>query len=372
LFSKNTAKHLFWKQLGIATTVGILVSAPWHIYMTVLHGNGDPLFFLSASAFWERSISGIEGNVKPLEVFYYVNQLFVLFPAGVIWFVSGLWSDIRERKKRWLLLAIWFAVFFVIFSLMRTKLAVYLLPMLVPASLIAARGLWKATTGEISRKAFALLFGSSLLSLLWASSQSWRNEVKNLLLLRIDSETLLSLLPFVILAVALVATSYIISKWEEWAVAIKGWIIQLLIVPSVLLSAYHVFFIDSTKYNDGGKQLAAYIQQQRIDRFVVAGYERNPQLSYYLDGADIGWRDDITFKRLLPPNDSTTFETWLLHETLNEPPTVLLVLEKDKFIRYQTINPMRIIPPDYELVLSTRRYACFQKIKNNYLADNEK
>ncbi|MGH2566708.1 MAG: hypothetical protein ACRDGA_00090, partial [Bacteroidota bacterium] len=93
----------------------------------------------------------------------------------------------------------------------------------------------------------------------------------------------------------------------------------------------------------------------------VAGYERNPQITFYLRGIDIGWREDVQFRRIIPPKEKSHFRSWLLSETTQEPASTLLVLEMDKFIRYETIDPMDIVPPDYELVLMTRRYACFQR-----------
>jgi hypothetical protein len=44
------------------------------------------------------------------------------------------------------------------------------------------------------------------------------------------------------------------------------------------------------------------------------------------------------------------------------------VIEKDKFIRYELIQPLEIVPPDYELVFESRRYACFQRTQPTHMA----
>ncbi|MBI3585524.1 MAG: glycosyltransferase family 39 protein, partial [Ignavibacteriales bacterium] len=124
--AKPTNKSVHWKIFGAMLLGMILTASPWHIYMTIIHGNGNPLFFITSSALFERTLSGVEGNVKPLEVFYFFNQLFVLFPIGVMWFGCGVYKTLRNRESNWLLLGIWFFVFFIVFSVMRTKLAVYL------------------------------------------------------------------------------------------------------------------------------------------------------------------------------------------------------------------------------------------------------
>jgi hypothetical protein len=128
-----------------------------------------------------------------------------------------------------------------------------------------------------------------------------------------------------------------------------------------LWSAYQIFVVDVNQWNDGGKALAEFVRMGGYDRIVVAGYERNPQLTFYLRGIDIGWTAEMQFRRIIPPKDRQQFRSWLFEETSIEPPTTLLVLEKDKLIRYQTVDPLEIVPPDYELVFESRRYACFRR-----------
>ncbi|HEY4612364.1 MAG TPA: glycosyltransferase family 39 protein, partial [Bacteroidota bacterium] len=271
--TREEMKTRLWKNFGIIVFAASIVAAPWYIYMTIAHGNGNALFFLNASALWERTVSGIEGNVKPLETFYFVNQLFVVFPAAVLWFAYGLWNSIRSREEPWLFVAVWLLVFFVVFSIMRTKLAVYLLPMFVPASLFAAKELGNAIAGKISTKATTALVGGTLLTILWSSSQEWRNAVKDVLLLRFESETLLTLLPFFALALGALIITFVLFRFA-WTDIVRRALPYFIIIPSFLWSLYHVFYLETFQYNDGGKALADFVSQQGVERLVVAGYER--------------------------------------------------------------------------------------------------
>lgn len=367
LFSHSDTRPKQWKNLGLLVLVATVVALPWHLFMTFTHGDGNPLFFLKASALWDRAVSGIEGNIKPLEGFYFINQMFVLFPVGVFWFGYGLWKILRAREQPWLFLAVWFTVFFLVFSIMRTKLAVYLLPMLVPAALIAAREIWNAALGQLSARTAASLLTASGMAVLWASNQNWRTQLKELLHSLISIKVphtalLVSLVPFFLTAIAIlvIAVGLFRSGWIE---RLRRPLILIVTLPLFGWSLYNVAYRDSVEYNDGGKAFAEFVRQQGYDRLLVAGYERNPQLTFYLRGVDIGWRDDIQFRRIIPPKNREEFRSWLMKETANEPAATLLVLEKDKFIRYESINPFEIVPPDYEVVFESRRYACFQKVK---------
>lgn len=371
-FAKPLNKSTSWKIFGAMLLGIILTAAPWHIYMTIAHGNGNPLFFPNSSALFERTLSGVEGNVQPLEVFYFFNQLFVLFPIGVIWFGYGIYKTLRNRETHWLLLGSWFLVFFVVFSVMRTKLAVYLLPMLVPASLIAARELQNALEEKFSRKTLVVLIGGTMISILWASSQLWRNVIKamllNLVRLKIPSTTeFIFLSPFVLTLALSLVVLYLAYKNNRLNTIAKP-LPVILLLPSFLLCCYNIFVLDKTQYKDGATELASYIEESEPSRIIVAGHARNPQITFYLEGVDIGWRDDIEMKRIFPPTDRTQFKTWLANELAGEPEETLVILEKDKFIRYEIIHPEEIIPADYKLVFDSRRYTAFQRVKPVQLA----
>jgi 4-amino-4-deoxy-L-arabinose transferase-like glycosyltransferase len=365
LLGPSERKERSWKMLGLSLVTAIVVALPWHLYMTIMHGKGDPLFFLRASALFERSLYGIEGNVKPLEVLYFFNQLFVLFPAGVAWFGHGLFTAVREKKPGWYMMALWFAVFFLVFSLMRTKLAVYLLPMLVPASLIAAREISKVVRGTYSRGGVSIFLAATGLSVLWALSQAWRNATKSVITaaLRLHLPPLSDATGFLVLlllASCILVLSYLAVK-RSWVDQVRGAIPYLLFVPSFIVCFYQITRYDRFQYKDGAAELAEFIAKKQPSEIVVAGYERNPQLTYYLEGADIGWREDLPVKRIVPPKDRSQFRSWLTEQLSGAPDDIIVVIEKDKFIRYEWVTSAELVPPDYDVVFESRRYAAFER-----------
>lgn len=354
-----------WMRLGFLVLGTILVAAPWHIFMTVQHGDGDPFFFLHASALVERSVSGIEGNVKPLEVFYFFNQLLVLFPLGVLFFAYGLLKTLRSRQTDWWLVALFFLLFFIVFSLIRTKLAVYLLPMLVPASLLAAQQILETLRGQVSGKTFSFLLAGTAFSIVWASSQVWRNGIKSVLgsIVHISFPLAADLILVAPLLGAFLVISLIIllDLRRPFLDPVRRFLIPVLFVPSFLICSHDVFVLDGVRFKDGATELAEFIDESDLSGIVVAGYERNPQLTYYLEGIDIDWRDDLTFRRIIPPGDRAQFRSWLTDEVVGETEDVLLIVEKDKFIRYEWVTAEEVGPTDWSLVLDSRRYAAFQK-----------
>jgi flagellar biosynthesis protein FliQ len=373
-FTQRDEEKLSWRPFLLSLLVALLVAMPWHVYITIVRGFGNPLFLLDASAVLERSLHGVEGNVKPLETLYFVNQLLVLFPLGILWFVFGLFKVFKERDRSWMFLALWFTVFFVVFSLMRTKLSVYALPMLVPASLIAAREVLRFASGSYSNRLTSLFIGGTGVSLLWASNQEWRNLVKaipgSLLAARLpDAPTLLQILPFIVFLCCIFFLTFRLYRSDRIPL-IRTALPTLLLLPSFLMTFYQVVGYDQYQYDDGARGLARIVAEHQPSAIVVAGFDRNPQLTFYLDGADIGWREDIEIRRITPPTLRSEFRSWLTEQVSGLPGDALVVVEKDKFIRYEWVTAEEVTPLDYSLVYDSRRYAVFQRIQATHLALN--
>lgn len=365
-------KTISWRLIFVSLAAMAVIAIPWHVYMTIVRGFGNPLFLLDASAVLERSLYGVEGNVKSLEWFYFVNQLVVLFPVGVFWFGLGIYEILKNHDRRWIFPALWFIVFLVVFSIMRTKLAVYVLPMLLPASLISAKMILEFTRDNRSARTAALLFGSTGLAFLWSSSQTWRNETKIILsdVFRAQlptSSILVSIAPFVALFVLVVFLIYLIYK-NELMRYIRPILPLVLVAPSFLMSFYNIIGYDQHQYKDGASELAAFIAQKQPAGIVVVGFDRNPQLTYYLEGVDIGWRNDVEFRRISPPAQRSQLRNWLSQQVSDLPTETLVIVEKDKIVRYESVTAEESTPTDFILVFDSRRYAVFQRPLTTQLA----
>jgi len=374
VFTQREDEKLSWRPFLVSIGIILLVAVPWHLYITIVRGFGNPLFLLDASAVLQRSLYGVEGNVKPLETLYFVNQLFVLFPLGIIWFAFGLYRVFKDRDRQWMFAALWFAVFFVVFSLMRTKLSAYALPMLVPASLIAGREILRFTSGSYSNRLTAIFTAITGISLLWASNQEWRNLAKSipssLFSAKLpDPAAITQFLPFVILGCCVLLLTLIVYRNDRiWL--IRSSLPTLLLLASFLITFYDIVGYDQYQFKDGATGLARVIEERQPSSIVVAGFDRNPQLTFYLEGADIGWRDDVETKRITPPQLRTQFRSWLSEQVSILPGDALVIVEKDKFIRYEWVTAEEVTPQDFSLVYDSRRYAVFQRTQTAHFALN--
>jgi hypothetical protein len=134
---KSQLKSLFKSIFG--WSVFIIVGLGWYLYLT-LKIPGLLQYFLIDETL-NRVASSQHDRSAPFYLF------FVLLPVGVFpwtsFFIRGLKNVINGRRENFshLFLLLWLCAPLLVFSLSRSKLAAYVLPLLVPVAIIAAVGI---------------------------------------------------------------------------------------------------------------------------------------------------------------------------------------------------------------------------------------
>lgn len=362
----QSEKRQLLKSFFIVSLLGSLIPFPWYLYMTLVHGSGDPFFFLTSADLWKRIVLGFEENIKPLGPMYYLNQLFVLLPAGVIWFFAGTIRIIRERDYFSIFLLIWFLTFFIVFSAVESKLAVYILPALIPFSLIAGKEIATFLEKKTWNRSSLLILAATMISFVWSLNQEWRDAVRTFFsgLFSLDwtiQPSMDGLIHFSATIIFTLFFLYLIYRFIPWS-RFRRFVPVAYFFPLFFLTLFHIMVLNRYQYDDGAARLARFLASRGYSKLVVAGYERNPQLTYYLNGIDIGWRDDVIFERIVPPKDSLAFRSWLSKEIQSRGSDYIFIIEKDKFIRYHSIDAMRIAPLNYSSIFESKRYTVLARV----------
>ncbi len=366
--SRRYGDGQLWLQVIVASAVALVIAAPWHVWMVIEHGNGNPLFLLTQSQMMERFVTGIEGNTKKTEYIYYLNQLLVLFPLGVAWSFCGLWKGLRQRGTTEFLLAIWFILFFVVFTVMRTKLEFYTLPMLAPLALLGGREIVRAMRGEMSKRALGVLVGVTMIAVAWSAQQEWRTGIKRFagwvleLAGRHSTEggTHAGTVAQGGLLLGLMALGLVVG-FVVWKKGLPPGVLRRLVLimflPALALSLYNFFVADNWRWDDGGHEVSRFINEGRFSKLIAIGYETNPQLTWYLDGVDVGWRKDLSLTRIDPTGHEESLKSWIGDTLAVSPANALVLIERDRLVRGTTFTSAEVRPPDWTMVMETRRYA---------------
>ena len=128
--TKRGIRFLFTKRLALFWGIGILIAAPWMIYMTLRFGPDfwDSFFVFSGIM---RASTPIEGHVESyLFYFNYLVNNDNLFWVMLLPFSAGLcaFNAVIKRLKEDTLILAWMTIVLVLFTLIQTKLEWYILP----------------------------------------------------------------------------------------------------------------------------------------------------------------------------------------------------------------------------------------------------
>ena len=146
-------------QLGLGIIIFLPLVATWYVPVSLI--NKDFLSYFIFHQHLQQFLSAEESNHNA-SVFYYIPAFFGgLFPWS--FFVPYAWfrtmSPLKKllTRKEDLFLLLWFTVPLIFFSIARSKLTTYILPVYPAASIMAAR-IWKDSIINVSARTKAMLY----------------------------------------------------------------------------------------------------------------------------------------------------------------------------------------------------------------------
>jgi 4-amino-4-deoxy-L-arabinose transferase-like glycosyltransferase len=373
-FTKRTK---IWLAHVLYAFIGVLIVLPWYVYMEWQPHPGleKGSFVTHVLGSVQEVAAGLGTNVKELGLLYFPNQLLVRFPlcalalAYIILIVVRL---IRERSDREdidrsdLLVSSWFLIVFLIYSLLRTKVISYVLPMLVPLSMLTASVIDKLRQNVFGWRISILLVGVAGASLVWSISDEARNSLKSFFSLSLsmisNSSTQPSVMGSILLSLTVAAVLIAVWRSERLRARFSAYVMPVVFAISILLLIRQVTFVNESDYVDGAKALSEKVNAVQCDGIIYLHTPHytggmNPQLAYYLDGINCGWEPD---KRFLELSRARTDSLTMFIEKQSNNENGCLIIEKNFADRPkksdELIRVEQLVAPRYERLLETKRY----------------
>jgi len=156
LLDRRTKEVLRTRQFYRGLSIGILLIAPWHLYMYFSHGQDFTTMYFGRHIV-ARAFTVLETNGG--DSFYYLRALREGMGTLRYFIPLGLWYVLKEGKVRgnpYLIMVVSTVVVFGLATVMRTKLEWYILPCYAPLSLIIAAALKRALISQNSLAFLAL------------------------------------------------------------------------------------------------------------------------------------------------------------------------------------------------------------------------
>lgn len=282
--------------LGIYFLFGIFLAFPWYIQMYFKYGWD----FLSA-LFPPHLYSAVEGNVRPLGIFYYLNQLIVSNPIVIFGFFSlfrnfhkfNLKKLIEDKGWIYSIFYIWALLGILIFSLAPTKLPHYTLYMLLPL-IILSLDFIDLELSKIVFKQKAIAFCIYAIGLFWSISPHFRRQIA------LGSfEQILPINYIFILLFAILGVTVLLTKEKQVRQWLSKFSFDLSLVFATIVLILLVILNLSFKHTGnifGGEKTANWLLSNKTENFVYLYHQYtdnnsdtlNPQLAWYTKGVYFG------------------------------------------------------------------------------------
>jgi hypothetical protein len=291
LFKKD--KNVKLNYLFIACAVGIIIAAPWYIFMSLKYGS-----IFSNALLAPHLFNIVENNSQHLGLLYYLNQLLISNPFILFTFILGgfvLFSNktifkeyISDEKYIITVSTIWFFITFLIFSIARTKLAHYSLYMIPPAILLAIKFYHDMREIIESKRLLTILTAIFISLFVWSFFFDLRQDLKLAYSIgHFSTGTIIYICGTIII---LIVAYFSPKKIVEYLHKILLACIIILIVRIIFLN------ISSPPGNSfGAMEIGESLKESRSDSFIYLYHEHNksasmnPQLDWYTDGWMSGW-----------------------------------------------------------------------------------
>ena len=341
------------KDLIIFTSIGIIIALPWHLYMLINHGNNFLEYFLFFHIF-ERALVGVEQNIKASGMFYHVNYLLSVIPFSILVFISLAKDAFNFKNLDWkkLFLWIWFFTGLIILTAFKTKLEVYVLLILTPATFLITKYIDELTKSSFKEKLIAVFL--TLLNILWFASHYERSEIKSFVL---NFQNLHITLPLIIVTLI---TFYFISKVISHRFNLAKLYYIFIALFFICLNIYYLFSVpnwENTYEVSSVKKLIELSGKKKII-YISTNYRSNPQFSFYFNGLNLRWTGNEYSYELLDTKDGTDNLKMKL-ETLDKN-NYQVIVEGDNINRSNYIESDIFIPKDFRFIKKTPGYELFE------------
>ncbi|MDD5360753.1 MAG: glycosyltransferase family 39 protein [Ignavibacteria bacterium] len=341
--------------LFVLTSIGVIIAAPWHIYMFAAYGSEFANYFFFYHIY-ERALFGVEQNTKGSGYLYHINYLLTILPYGVI-FLFGAAKQMLNIKKiqpKELFILIWFMMGLLIITFFRTKLEVYIMLILLPGVFIASN--YVRTLASAGNKEKILLLTATAFNIFWSVLNYFRiEEGYKIQSSNINTFILLSALWVLISAVLIF---FIMKKRSGIPSIYYGFILVFLIFVNLLYAVRIPYWENSFKITDIKGEIEKSGNKNLI--YVASNRRANPQFSFYFDGLDIGWKTSDYKFELLDTKDGTENIKEILKgkkEACN------IIVEKDKINRSEYPESSTFIPEGFILIKKSPGYELY---RNNW------
>jgi 4-amino-4-deoxy-L-arabinose transferase-like glycosyltransferase len=349
----------------LMTLVSLPFWLPWFLAMTMRHGEGNVFWLFSPSLPLGATFHGAEGTAKDTGILFYVNQLVVLISVLFPFWIVGMWDALRGGRRGMLPLAAVFVLLsLIVLMMMRSSFIVYLIPSFPFILYLSVHGM--AVTRRASRGTVLAVSLAAALCLAWSMFPDARIAIKQMPAALLRGEFPIELLSPLLLLAGTGALLLLIVWLLYRRARLRGWLtlplLSLIVSGFAAVTMLNIWTVDDEKYTDGAGEMTALLRSFDKTQILLVGNGDNPQITWYLRGADIGWveGEERRYVRLEPRAlgaDGVRTRAGRYADTTS----VAMVIERDEITEGMYRTPEDVLPDGFRILRRYPRYVVAMK-----------
>lgn len=351
IFIKDKVNFRF-KDLIILTVTGIIIALPWHLYMLLNYGSEFLEYFFKFHIY-DRAFLGVEMNEKRSGIFFHVNYLLSIIPYSILVLFSFVRDFVQSKKPDWkkVFLWSWFLTGLFIITVFQTKLEVYILLILAPASFIIPLYIGEIDKENLVLKTLIILF--TFLNIFWFATEPVRPEIKSYVAAN-------NKLFFLFIVLSGCTIIYFISKLLAKTLELKKTYYIFILIFFFTTNLYYLINITEWKNNFRISEIRNHIHQNSGKKILYIGtnYRYNPQFSFYFKGLNLNWDNhDYEFEFIDTKDGIDKTKEKVRNLTAGR---YFLIVEKDYINRAEYPNSDLFIPSESKLIIKQTGYELYE------------
>jgi len=302
---------------------------------------------------YERALFGVDSNIKNSGPLYHINYMLSIIPYSILAF-PALFSKLKDYKKmssKDVFLCVWFILGFIIITIFRTKLEVYVLLILTPGALLI--GYYIERIKDLCLNEKFGVYAMTLFNMFWFFSYSARNDI--IIREKISGYGLLLIPGIILLVVLILSASYFLSR----KVAIGKFFYIFTAFFFISLNTFYTFNVPGWENSYKISDLKTILDASGRSRilYTASYYRFNPQFSFYFNGLNDGWKNEkYNFELLDTKYGNEAIKTKLRYSAKEK---CAVIVERDNINRSVYEDSRLFIPDEFKLIYKTYGYELY-------------
>jgi hypothetical protein len=196
-----------------------------------------------------------------------------------------------------------------------------------------------------------------LIFVFWALDQQFRIDIKNFLLATGGlsfGKLLFNYKNTIIAFLTIEITLFLLIFFVKYN--FTNVIITLYSIIYLFIYVDNISYPSLQNYNGGIKEIVATLNKDNNINGYIIGDGQNPQFTFYTDGSDIGWGENVKFRRLDPKNKIDEIYKYLFSNNLKNS---YIIYEKSDLYLARHTTPEKVVPDRYKKLVETKEYILY-------------